>query len=76
MEHPGGAQKGVKIKLIPIFLSSSFRGVVITLEYKNGSWTNWIYNIYMHMEYPVGGFSRRVTPTANMPRPDPCVSRI
>ena len=50
MDHPGGTLKGVKIKLIAIFLSSSFRRVMTTLEYKNGSWSNWIYNVNMHME--------------------------
>ncbi len=52
MEHPGGAPKGVKIKLIPIFLSFSFSIVVTTLEYKNESWSNWIYNVNMHMDHP------------------------
>ena len=49
LEEP---KKGVKIKLIPIFLSSSFRTVVTTLEYKNGAWSNWNYNGSMHMECP------------------------
>ena len=55
VDYPGGAQKGVKIKLIPIFLNSSFSTVVTTLEYKNGSYSNWIYNVNMHIEHPGGG---------------------
>ena len=54
MEHIGGVQKVAQIKLIPIFLSSFFRTVVTTFEKKNGSWSNWIYNVNMHMDHPGG----------------------
>ena len=46
------SQKGVRIKLIPISLSSSFRRVVTTLQYKNGPWSNLIYNVNMDIEHP------------------------
>ena len=35
VDHPGGAQEGVKIKLILIFLSSSLRTIRIRLYIKN-----------------------------------------
>ena len=54
MDYPGGAQKGVKIKLIPIFLSSTFRTVVTTFEHNNGAWSYWIYNVNMHVVHPGG----------------------